>query len=281
MDAALRLEYRHLSDLRPAFLTTELVQALAWEVRVQVGCGDDRRLQIPLDSLLGISKGAINGLSLKFRWDIVEDVHDRDGVPVLGVCDYDHEWMPGTILLLANSKMINGSTPLLRSVLAHELGHGVCDGPGWIVAHRNQMLPGLLEATPQQAYAVTPDRAHLLPRRPTPEDFSEFRANEFMGAFLVPKRLLVEPLRHHARRLDIPLIEQSPPPALPLAASTTEFRLYTRHAEASRLRLPWLFRALAQEFGVTPRFIQVRLMRYGLLDDERPRGTRNQQPRYL
>jgi hypothetical protein len=280
MGKRLKVEYPHFPDLRPAFLTNEQMQALAWDVRTQIGCAESGCLKIPLNLVLTIEGATVNGLYVKFRWEIHESVHEKE-VPVLGVCDYDYEEMPGVALLLANSGIVNGWEAMLRSILAHELCHGLCEVPAWIIAHRNRPLPGILDvAVPNQTRAVTTDRAHLCKaRRTTAEDFSEFRANEFMGAFLVPKRLLLEPLRHHARRLDIPLIEQSRPPTLSLAASATEFRVYTRHGEPSRLRLPWLFRALAQEFGVTPRFIQVRLMRYGLLDDERPRGTRNQQPR--
>ena len=55
---------------------------------------------------------------MTFRWEIENDIHDEQGVPVLGVCDCDPEEMPDTIMLSANGGMVRGA---LRS----------CCGASW------------------------------------------------------------------------------------------------------------------------------------------------------
>jgi hypothetical protein len=177
--------------------------------------------------------------------------------------------------------MIRGFEALLRSVLAHELGHGLCDGPGWLTAYRKLMLSGSSPNTmsSDRMRALTPDERHLFANRDAASKFAEFRANVFMGSFLVPQPLVLEPLRHYARKLDIPLIEAPPPSGRSSARDAESCRILPDHDDHGHFRLRPLFRALAPEFGVTPRFIHVRLLRYGLLDDAELRSDRRRSAR--
>jgi hypothetical protein len=54
MGKRLKVEYPHFPDLRPAFLTKEQMQALAWDVRTQIGCAESGCLKIPLKLVLTI-----------------------------------------------------------------------------------------------------------------------------------------------------------------------------------------------------------------------------------
>ena len=279
MGVWLRVDYPHFADLRPRNLTNAQVGTLAWLIRHQLGYASPWASKVPLELLLGIEGAIVNGLRMTFRWEIESAIHDEQGVPVLGVCDCDPEEMPDTIMLSANGGMVRGIEELLRSILAHELGHGLCDAPGWLVAYRNLMLAGaaLAGSTFNKMRSVAPDESHLFPARPTAGDFSEFRASAFMGAFLVPRPHILERLRYHARALGVPLVEA--PVQWPAAAGavTPGYRIAPQPGGAGHFWLRPLFRALAPDFGVSPRFIQVRLMRYGLLDREevrRGRGAR-------
>ena len=95
-----------------------------------------------------------------------------------------------------------------------------------------------------------------------------------MGTFLVPRQLLLEPLQYHARVDEVPLVEARDPLALPPGDNRVDFRIGPCREGMQRRRRYKLFRALAEEFGVTPRFIHVWLMRYRPIDDdETPTAT--------
>jgi hypothetical protein len=283
MGVYLRLDYPHFPDLRPRYLTNTQVEDLAWQVRHQLGYAYPWTPKIPLDLLFNIEGAVVNGFRVTFLWEIEDAIHDEHGVPVLGVCDCDPDEMPDTIMLSANASivasMVAGIEELLRSILAHELGHGICDGPGWLLAYRNLMLSGAARTAPglKQMRSVTLDQAHLFSARPSSREFAEFRASTFMGSFLVPRPLILDRLGYHARALGVPLIEAPVQWPSPSGAVTAGFRIAPQSGRGSHFWLRPLFRALAPEFGVTPRFIQVRLMCYGLLDREevrRGRGAR-------
>jgi hypothetical protein len=219
----------------------------------------------------------VNGVQIRFRWEIEDAICDEDGLSVLGICDYDPDEVPDTIWLSANAGMVGNIEEMLRSILAHELGHGLCDAPGWVVAHRNLMQSGtaLVARSLNQMRSVTPDEAHLFSARPTARDFAEFRAGAFMGAFLVPRPLIMERLRLQARVLSVPLTEASVQWSAPVGAVAGGLRIAPQFGGNFWLRP--LFGALGSDFGVSPRFIEVRLMRYGALADEgvgRSRGAR-------
>jgi len=125
-------------------------------------------------------------------------------------------------------------------------------------------LPGLDEPIHRVFRRVTVSEEHLIAVRKAGErDFCEWRANEFMGSLLVPRDLLAARLRHHAEALGIPL-EGDPRQDL----SGNGFAIA---ADVDRGRydveIAVLLSNLAGDFGVSPRFIEVRLLRYGLAID--------------
>lgn len=268
MGVRLKAAYRHHPDLRPYYMTNEQVQELAWNVRVQIGYASHAHLRIPIERFLEIEDATVNGVSYDFIWDIADRVLDERRTPVLGICDYDPDGLPNVSQLSANRSMVQGRSSMLRGILTHELGHGLCDAPAWIVGHQQQALPGILDAPQARTSAVTPNQEHLLPKRNVRPDFAEYRANEFMGTCLVPRQLLIEPLRYYARIHDVALVEVRDPMDLPFGNDVPGLRIDACGDGNERRCRYQLFRALADEFGVTPRFIHVRLMRYGLADDE-------------
>jgi hypothetical protein len=166
------------------------------------------------------------------------------------------------------------------STLAHELGHGVFDAPGWISNSRRG--PGLFNdpaGTTSKAYRTTTRNADHLNRSdsgaedPSQETrsnrlpselekhirFAELRANEFMGSLLVPRIGLIQATQLMAPGFDVRIAEE--PSIFGDSAPGTP-----RIEEADSPGVEALNKAIAQHFGVNRRFIQVRMERYGLLN---------------
>ncbi|MGH8262013.1 MAG: ImmA/IrrE family metallo-endopeptidase [Steroidobacteraceae bacterium] len=81
--------------------------------------------------------------------------------------------------------MLSDVETLMRSTIAHELGHVVFDAPGWI-----RVPPAM------PAYSGVSSTNKSDPR--------ETRANEFMGALLVPPVLVRVDLQRQAKRQRLP-----------------------------------------------------------------------------
>lgn len=115
---------------------------------------------------------------------------------------------------------------------------------------------------------VTPDEEHLS-RKANKRDFAEWRANEFMGSLIVPRRQLGERLRYHARRYGIPLQSSGTRDLLDSFGVPSSFCIAPSF-EPTRFAVPLglLIANLAHEFGVSVKFIRVRLMRYGLATEK-------------
>jgi len=86
------------------------------------------------------------------------------------------------------------------------------------------------------------------------DDWQEWRANEFMGAFLAPKDLLREYLLRVAVDLRLPLVGEGPID-LPVLDGRR-----AGHDEVEALAVE-----LADLFGLSLPFIQVRLEKYRLI----------------
>jgi hypothetical protein len=83
----------------------------------------------------------------------------------------------------------------------------------------------------------------------------------------VPRDLLAARLQHHAQASGIPL-ETRPAPGL-LASVAAAFRLAASvDRRRSAFAISILLHRLAVDFGVSLKFIQVRLLRYGLATGE-------------
>lgn len=270
MGASLDVTFKHDALTgKPRYVSNADIQRVASLVRAQAGLGENRCITV--DDLLAIKDIRANGTAYAIEWSIDAPVSNEHGQPVLGLCEYDPEGLPNTALIFVNPEAVAAYDGLLISTLAHELGHGVFDAPGWIIASETGALPGLFDTTARQRYRCeTPDAQHLSPVREPGRrvrDFPEWRANEFMGSFLVPKALLTRAMDDCAAGLKLPVEAQtSTSPLVPLSASPDIRIARTLTGADLSVKVPALIRALADEFGVSRRFIEVRLLRYRCLD---------------
>ena len=270
MSVHVDVTYKHnRSSAQPHYVSNEEVQHLAADVRRQIGCAGPDCLRATPRHLLGIEGMRANGVRLDICWTVDYPVTNERDEPVLGVCEYDHRGMPDTALISVNPQLTEGNESLLIGTLAHELGHAIFEVPGWRTSCRNDSLPGLFSEGATRVYrTVTPDEEHLS-RKASKGDFAEWRSNEFMGSLIVPREHLEDRLRYHASRCGLPLESRRTKDLL----SSFGFRSSPRIAsnlEPSRFALPMGFVIvnLANEFGVSVKFIRVRLMRYGLATEE-------------
>ena len=231
------IDYPHDARTRaPQSLTPAAIRAIAGRVRRQVvdgaGAIEPALLADASKSLL------INGLALSVAWDFDHPVHDEAGHEVLGVCETDPD-MPGAAFVSINSRMVAHRPHLAISTAAHELGHVLFDVP---TAGRTV-----------RRYRAVVRSAQTLTRAPRQ---IEARANEFMGALLTPPVLLHTALLARARDEGLRLTRAAHHgrPGSPVVAGDN-------HPDA----LAGIVAALAAEFGVSDRFIAVRLSCYGLV----------------
>jgi hypothetical protein len=134
--------------------------------------------------------------------------------------------------------LIGSEETLLRSTLFHEIGHVIFDGPRWTKS-----------ATCEKAsFYCKPETGPFTSRM----DWSEWRANEFMGGFLAPRSLL-----HRA------MIKRAAADALPLRDFGALPVLDDGHVSEDRLST--LVFELAEVFGLSSAFIATRLQKYRLV----------------
>lgn len=222
----------------PRHLDAAAIRRLALQVRRQIGVPADAPA-IALDDLTRESASVvINGRRVAVVWDLAHPVHDESGTPVLGLCDVDPD-EPDCALVSINGAVTRGRADLALSTAAHELGHVLFDVPQALVS--NSTYRG-----------VARDAAslHRVGRG------AEARANEFMGALLVPPIALHTRLLAHARAEGLRLARgpHQGRPGSPIVA-----------AENPAEVVSGVTAALAGDFGVSERFIAVRLARYGLV----------------
>lgn len=276
----LTLGYRHCSRMRPSFLKNSEIEGIGVLARQQlVGAGIDA---IPLSVLSDISGLSINGVVFDLFVGTGDVVHDEEGNPVLGICEYD-PGVPDTAMVSVSPVGEHASEELVLSTLGHEIGHAIFDAPGWIVDASKG--PGLFddpsEASRRAYRTTTRDVEHLAKVPAVTESeatqsasipghtfkdlyFAELRANEFMGSLLVPRQRLNLAVEELAPKFGV-TIHRSPSvdPELPGQAINL-----TADGDLGFFDMECLQRALATRFGVNRRFIEVRMERYGILKSE-------------
>ena len=263
--SAIQLTYRHAQDLRPLYLKHTRVEDLAFQVRQQLLDAD--ALALPLAVLAGITALRVNGLTFNLCVDTEHVVHDEQDQPVLGVCEFDPGLEDTALISVAPASAV-GSAGLVLSTLAHELGHACFEVPHWV--YQAQQGPDLC-AAPESGSKVyrsqTRDPDHLM--RPnaaaTAEMFAELRANEFMGSLLVPRLQLRVAAQAYAPQLGINV--HTVPALWPeIQAQDVRF-MPAADAPFAGVSLMSLYQQLGLLFGVSARFIEVRMQHYGFVAD--------------
>jgi hypothetical protein len=275
------ISYRHnrLTG-EPLFAGNEVAACVARDVRQQLTDGNDSVLAIDLERLTRVQTLCVNDISYEFEWSTGEPVTDDDDKPVLGVCEVDPNGLPDTALICLNPELAEGRSELLLSTGAHEVGHGIFEAPAWIYADQKSAMPGLFDmpdvtAAKRVWRTTTPNENHFSATYPagSKEFFQEARANEFMGSLLTPRRLLSRQFSARCEavglrpadfigRGDRSLLASAQRP--PDGAVSREGNLSFLNLDL-KFRLQQVILLLARDFGVTRRFIEVRLNKYELL----------------
>lgn len=272
---ALSLRYDSCARRKPRYLNKSAIETVAREARAQLlAPGADA---LTLGQLAAISDLTINGLPYQLWVSLDHPVTDEDGLPVLGLCEFDPDCGEDAVSVLVSPVGEQLTPELALSTFAHELGHAIFDAPAWLVAAKQG--PGLFDEpdTSQRraCRTATPDAEHLgataLPQNTALEKeirIAEFRANEFMGSLLVPRDRLVELAVARAPDFDVG-IERAGGLSDELYAATPRL---VEQGPFGFVGMENLRRELAATFGVNPKFIRVRMERYGLLPTLPGRG---------
>jgi Zn-dependent peptidase ImmA (M78 family) len=222
-------------SLEPKGLRQSRVAAIAASVREQLALTPGR-LDVELVQLVSRLRSlTVNGMPLEISWELSRIVRDERGLPAYGAC----EAIGGEHVLISINSQIVDDLAMARSTALHELGHVVFDAPAW--------FNGEADAT------ESANRRVFSPHQPRsgPADWSEWRANEFMGNFLAPRPLLHRKLLELATDCGVPLVKGRFCNEPPVALDCNELRL--------------LVDALGDAFGLTGSFIRVRMAKYDLI----------------
>lgn len=245
------LNYPHFRpSFEPKRLRAEEIWALGEAARTQI-FGVTPRPKIDLGRLIKRSRQLrVNGLAFETHWEVARPVVDDAGNPVMGAVEHDESW-PEAAMIYLNSEEIRDRDDIGRSTAAHELGHAVFDTPSWIRRSRQGSLPFSRHEPPERRFQPAPNT----PASRETIDWREWRANEFMGAFLAPHRLLHRHMHKRASALGLPMTLPEGDGDLPIVNGR----------KAGFEAVETLAIDLAEAFGVSIDFIQVRLRKYRLI----------------
>jgi hypothetical protein len=233
-----QVAYRHSSTGQPSGLTPADVWQVAQRIRVQIR---EERLNrcLPVEVVIDrLTEIEVNGLQFEASWDLEHPVKNAAGKPVMGVTEYDVA-CPRCVMVSVNGPMLADAETLLRSTIAHEIGHVVFDAPGWLLTPPARPVFSSFSLSPKT------------------RDPRELRANEFMGALLAPPSLLKVDLQRQAKRQRMPAAVR--PSRVISGASAYDGRKLDRDAVEE------IIFNLAESYGVSESFMRVRLDRYDLL----------------
>lgn len=264
----LTLNYQHCNRYFPEYVKHTQVTNIALQARQQLVSGDTDALTLQV--LAAISDMKVNGIPYELWVDTDHPVKDELGNAVLGVCEFDPVESKDAVQLSVTHVCEIASPELVLSTFAHELGHVVFDAPAWI--HQAAQGAGLFDdaaLTAHKAYRTsTPDAEHLSKSAPVGNTaheasvrFAEFRANEFMGSLLVPRQHLMRAIEVLAEQYSVTIARS---PSIDLDFPGMGMTLTAKRSFGFDGMDP-LLKALSTRFGVTPKFIRVRMDRYGLL----------------
>lgn len=232
------VEYPCFASGEPVRLSADAVRAIGADFRRRL-LGFAVRPLDPADLFRRTRKLRVNGQALRIVWDVDHAVHDENGNPALGVCEHDPQ-EPEDVMISLNGDLLADRPELLRSTSVHELGHAIFDMPAAMAKGTARAFRSCVE--PRTAEA--------------PIDWREWRADEFMGAFLTPRRQLTKSFTREAASHGIPLRWRTH-----RDVSTP----FVAVADVGWGAIDSIAVALAEEFGVSDAFVGVRLKKYGLV----------------
>jgi hypothetical protein len=238
--SALTLRYPHDErSFEPRNMRAPTIWSHAAAIRRQL---DPRayRPQLDLDRLIDRSSHLIvNGRKLQTHWECDRSIHDDDGVEVLGATEFDPA-CPDAVMVYVNGVLIDQQLELLRSTTCHELAHVIYDAPAWLECR--QPAPRRLQF-----------RVQLQRPWGTKVDWREWRANEFMGALLVPPD-----------QLQKMFVNQACANQFRFRGSDGRLPVVDRDSTDPD-RIDAILEELGQSFGVSAKFVEVRIKKYGLI----------------
>ena len=224
----------------PHRLSAQKIASIASDIRSRLFGIQPR----PVDVAALIAKTArlvVNGKPITLSWGLDRPIHDENGHEALGVCENDPE-LPDTVMISVNASLLAHQPEVIRSTAAHEFAHAIFD------------MPAAMGGNMRRTFRTSVAPAIAKPGAPI--DWVEWRADEFMGAFLVPADKLARVLPKHASALDLPFRWR----AAPDGRSVPFVDL-----DPSEGTLGLLVDDLAEAFGVTAAFMSVRLAKGGFI----------------
>ena len=224
----------------PHRLSAQKIASIASDIRSRLFGIQPR----PVDVAALIAKTArlvVNGKPITLSWGLDRPIHDENGHEALGVCENDPE-LPDTVMISINASLLAHQPEVIRSTAAHEFAHAIFD------------MPAAMGGNIRRTFRTSVAPAIAKPGAPI--DWVEWRADEFMGAFLVPADKLARVLPKHASALDLPFRWR----AAPDGRSVPFVDL-----DPSEGTLGLLVDDLAEAFGVTGAFMSVRLAKGGFI----------------
>ncbi len=236
----LAIAYASTAAGDPHRLSAQAIARIASDIRTRLFGVQPR----PVDVAALIAKTArlvVNGKPITLSWGLDRPIHDENGHEALGVCENDPE-LPDTVMISINTSLLAHQPEVIRSTAAHEFAHAVFD------------MPAAMGGNIWRTFRTT--AAPAIARPGAPIDWVEWRADEFMGAFLVPADKLARVLPKHASALDLPFRWR----AAPDGRSVPFVDL-----DPSEGTLGLLVDDLAEAFGVTAAFMSVRLAKGGFI----------------
>jgi hypothetical protein len=224
----------------PHRLSARALARIAGDIRTRLFGVQPR----PVDVAALIAKTrhlVVNGKPISLSWGLDRPIHDDMGREALGVCENDPE-LPDTVMIGVNAILLAHQPEVIRSTAAHEFAHAIFD------------MPAAMGSNIRRTFRTSVASAIAKPGFPI--DWVEWRADEFMGAFLVPADRLARVLPRHANAFAMPVRWRSASEgrAVPFV-----------DLEPSEGRLGLLVDDLAHTFGVTSAFMAVRLAKGGFI----------------
>lgn len=224
----------------PHRLSAQKIASIASDIRSRLFGIQPRPVDVPT-LIAKTVRLVVNGKPITLSWGLDRPIHDENGHEALGVCENDPE-LPDTVMISVNASLLAHQPEVIRSTAAHEFAHAIFD------------MPAAMSGNIRRTFRTSVAPAIAKPGAPI--DWVEWRADEFMGAFLVPADKLARVLPKHASALDLPFRWRAAPDgrSMPFV-----------DLDPSEGTLGLLVDDLAEAFGVTAAFMSVRLSKGGFI----------------